>query len=61
MTQTAHRIIMFVSAVAGGVAGIAGLSDTAGVEVVSWIALSGVVATIVGNSWRILFPSTPPD
>lgn len=59
MTATVHRIVLFISAVAGGIAGIAGLSDLAGVDVVSYIALSGVVAAVIGNSWRILFPDAP--
>lgn len=56
MSDRIHRVIMFASAVLVGIAGITGISDVAGRDAVSWMALAAAALTIVGNSWRILFP-----
>lgn len=58
MNATVHRFIMFGAAVLVGIAGIAGISDQVGGETVGWLASGAAILTIVGNSWRILFPAT---
>ena len=60
MSDRIHRFIMFGVAVAVGFVGIAGVGDLVSHLVLGWISLAAALGTIVGNSWRILFPETPP-
>lgn len=58
MSDRIHRAIMFASAVLVGIAGITGISDTISKDAVSYLAIAAAALTVVGNSWRILFPES---
>lgn len=58
MSDRVHRAIVFGAAVLVGFVGITGVSDAVSKDVLSWTAIVAAGLTVVGNSWRILFPES---
>ena len=56
MSDRVHRVVMFAAAILVGVTSYAALGDIISKEMIGWLAFVTFLLTVVGNSWRILFP-----
>ena len=58
MSDRIHRIVMFASAILVGVTSYTALGDVMSKEAIGWLAFVTFVVTLIGNSWRVLFPDS---